>query len=126
MAGEKKGDSVVEAQGLYYSRSWNLKEMPLLLERLLLLIITESYLTLCNSMDCSPPGSSVHGDSPGKNPGVSCYFLLQGIFLTQGLNPNLPHFWRILPPCPLWVLTVTSPSRKSADSGPGENIHPLG
>ena len=24
-------------------------------------------LTLCDSMDCSPSGSSVHGDSPGKN-----------------------------------------------------------
>ena len=30
-------------------------------------------------------------DSPGKNTGVGCYFLLQGIFLTQGSNPGLPH-----------------------------------
>ena len=30
-------------------------------------------------------------DSPGKNTGVGCHFLLQGIFLTQGLNPGLPH-----------------------------------
>ena len=29
--------------------------------RLLLLLRCESCLTLCNSMDCSPPGSSVHG-----------------------------------------------------------------
>ena len=28
-------------------------------------------------------------DFPGKNAGVSCHFLLQGIFLTQGLNPYL-------------------------------------
>ena len=28
-------------------------------------------------------------DSPGKNTGVSCHFPLQGIFLTQGLNPCL-------------------------------------
>ena len=42
-------------------------------------------------MDCSPPGSSVHGDSPGKNTGVSCHTLLQGIFPTQGLNPGLAH-----------------------------------
>ena len=46
-------------------------------------------LTLCNPMDCSPPGSSVHEDSPGKNNGVGCHALLQGIFLTQGLNPRL-------------------------------------
>ena len=28
-------------------------------------------------------------DSPGKNTGVGCHFLFQGIFLTQGLNPCL-------------------------------------
>ena len=42
-------------------------------------------------MDCNPPGSSVHGDSPGKNARVGCHALLQGIFLTQGLNPGLLH-----------------------------------
>ena len=30
-------------------------------------------------------------DSPGKNTGVGCHFLLQGIFLTQGSNPHLLH-----------------------------------
>ena len=35
-------------------------------------------------MDCGPPGSSVHGDSPDKNTGVDCHDLLQGIFPTQG------------------------------------------
>ena len=30
-------------------------------------------------------------DSPGKNTGVGCHFLLQRIFLTQGSNPGLPH-----------------------------------
>ena len=42
-------------------------------------------------MDCSPPGSSVHEDYPGKNTGVGCHALLQGIFPTQGSNPGLPH-----------------------------------
>ena len=28
-------------------------------------------------------------DFPGKNTGVGCYFLLQGIFPTQGLNPSV-------------------------------------
>ena len=36
----------------------------------------QSCLTLCNPMDCGPPGSSVHGDSPGKNTGVGCHTLL--------------------------------------------------
>ena len=30
-------------------------------------------------------------DFPGKSTGVGCHFLLQGIFLTQGLKPGLPH-----------------------------------
>ena len=42
-------------------------------------------------MDCSLPGSSVHGDSPGKNTGVGCYALLQKIFPTRGSNPGLPY-----------------------------------
>ena len=30
-------------------------------------------------------------DFPGKSTGVGCHFLIQGIFLTQGLNPGLPR-----------------------------------
>ena len=56
-----------------------------------LCLVTQSCLTLCDPMDCSPPHSSVHGDSPGKNTGVGCHTLLQGIFPTQGSNPGLPH-----------------------------------
>ena len=51
---------------------------------------------LHNRMDCSPPGSSVHGILLGKNTGVGCHFLLQGIFLTQGSNPGLLHCRQIL------------------------------
>ena len=40
-------------------------------------------------MDCSPPGSSAHEDFPGKNTGVGCHALLEGIFPTQGSNPGL-------------------------------------
>ena len=36
------------------------------------------------------PGCSVNEISQAKNTGVSCHFLLQGIFLTQGLNPCPP------------------------------------
>ena len=36
-------------------------------------------------------------DSPGKNTGIGCHFLLQGIFLTQGSDPCLPHLlhWQV-------------------------------
>ena len=44
---------------------------------------------------CSPTGSSVQGDSPGKNTAVGCHALLQGIFPTQGSNPGLPHYRRV-------------------------------
>ena len=47
------------------------------------------YPTLCDPMDCSLPGSTVHGDSPSKNTGVGCHALLHGIFPTQGSNPGL-------------------------------------
>ena len=55
----------------------------------LLLVCAKSLLSctiLCDPMDFSPPGSFVHGDSPGNNTGVGCHPLLQRIFLTQGLN----------------------------------------
>ena len=56
-----------------------------------LFLVSQSCPTLCDLMDCSPPGSSVNGDSPGKNTGVGCHAFLQGILPTQGLNPDLPH-----------------------------------
>ena len=52
--------------------------------------------TLSDLVDCSSPGSSVHGDSPGKNTGVCCHSLPQGIFPTQGSNTGLLHFRQIL------------------------------
>ena len=59
-------------------------------------LVTQSCPTLCDPMVCSMPGSSVHGDSPGKNTGVSWHVLLQGIFPTQGLNTGLLHCRRII------------------------------
>jgi len=65
-------------------------------------------------MDCSPPGSSVHGDSPGQNTGVGCYFILQGIFQSQGLNPYLLCFlyWQAgsLPLAPPGKALLSGPS----------------
>ena len=53
-------------------------------------LVVQSCPTLCNPIDCSPPGFSVHGDSPGKNIGVDYHALLWVIFPTQGSNPGLP------------------------------------
>ena len=42
-----------------------------------LCLVAQLCPTLKDPMDCSPPGSSVHGDSPGKNNGVGCHALLK-------------------------------------------------
>ena len=56
----------------------------------------QSCLTLCDPMDCSLPGSSVHGILQAKILEVGCHALLQGIFLTQGSNLGLLHCKQIL------------------------------
>ena len=65
-----------------YMRTWYSKKC-VLAESL------QSCPTLCDHMDRSPPGSSVHGILQARNPGVDCHVLLQGIFLTQELNLHL-------------------------------------
>ena len=61
-----------------------------------LCLVTQLCPTLCDPIDWSLQGSSVLGDSPGKNTGVGCHALLQGIFPTQGWNLGLPYCWQIL------------------------------
>ena len=83
-------------------------------------------LTLCDPMDSGPPGSWVHGILQAT---VGCHALLQGIFLTQGLNPYIScigrwHFFKPLAPpgksqihaysifhisIPFWMLSFLSP-----------------
>ena len=50
---------------------------------------TQSCLTFATPRTVARPGPSVHGDFPGKNTGVGCHFLRQGIFLSRGLSPGL-------------------------------------
>ena len=54
-------------------------------------VVAQPCPTLCNPMDCSLPGFSVHGDSLGKDTGVGCHAHLLGIFPTQGSNSGFPH-----------------------------------
>ena len=53
-------------------------------------LVAQLCLTLCNPMEYSLPGSSVHGDSPGKNTGVGCHALLQGDLPDPGIKPGSP------------------------------------
>ena len=54
-------------------------------------LVAQSCPTLGNPVDYSQACSSVYGDSPGKNSGVGCHDLHQGIFPIQGSNPGLPN-----------------------------------
>ena len=58
--------------------------------RTVLCWVAQSCPTLWDRRDCSPPGSSVLGDSPGKNTGVSCHALLQGNLRSPGIEPGSP------------------------------------
>ena len=44
-------------------------------------LLTKSYLSLCNPMDCSPPGSSVHDILQERIVGVGNHSFLQGLNL---------------------------------------------
>jgi len=60
------------------------------------MLVAQACPAFCDPMDYSQSASSVHGDSPGKNAGVGCNALLQGIFQTQGSNLSLPYCRQIL------------------------------
>ena len=63
-----------------------------------LCLVAQSCLTLYDTTDCSPPGYSIYGDSPGRNTGVGCCVFLQVIFPTHGSNPGFPHY--------RWIFTI--------------------
>ena len=86
-----------------------------------------SHVRLYDAVDCSPPGSSVHGDSLGKNTGVGCCALLQGIFPTQRLNPRLWEPSRLAAPQPDGS-AVKNPHAYASDMGsiPGSGRSPGG
>ena len=77
------------------------------------MLVAQSCPTLCDSMDCIPPGSSVLGILQARMLEWVAIPFSRGIFLTQGLNPGLLHCRRILyhlshQGSPGGVLTLTS------------------
>ena len=64
-------------------------------------LVAKSCLTLCDPMDCSPPGSSVHGISQARILERVAVFLLQGIFLIQSSNSRIGR--RVLYHGAAWV-----------------------
>ena len=85
--------------------------------------------TLCDPKDCSLPGSCCPWNYPGKNTGVSCHFLLQGIFPSQGLKPGLQHCREILNQLshqgrPLSWLNMTSNKMQRCPADPSLTMCP--
>ena len=55
-------------------------------------VFNNEVVSLCDSMNIALQGSLSMEFMPGKDTGVGCHFLLQGIFLTQRSNPHLLHW----------------------------------
>ena len=72
-----------------FSRS-DVESKPSQFLSLLLLFSCSVMFNSCDLIDCSPPGSSVHRISQARI--LGCHFLLQGIFLIQGMNPRFLHW----------------------------------
>ena len=71
------------------------------------------------SMNCSLTRCLSQWDFPGKNTRVGCHFLLQEIFLTQGLNPGLPH-------CRQTLYCLSHQGRSESDSVVSNSLRPHG
>ena len=71
---ERSGTSYLSYYHVFSARTWLTHSCSGLC------LIAQSCPNLCDSMDCSPPGSSVHGDSPGKSAGVGCISSSRGSF----------------------------------------------
>ena len=63
-----------------------------------LCVCVQLCLTLCDPMDCSLSGSSVHGLFQARNTGTGCHSLLQGMFLNQGSSELAGRFFVTVPP----------------------------
>ena len=72
-------------------------------------LCVQQWLTLCDPMDCSPPGWLLcPWEFPSKNTGVCCHLLHQRTFLMQGLSLSLLYVllcrWCLYPLSPEgWV-----------------------
>ena len=70
-------------------------------------LVTQLCSSLCDSMDCSLPGSSVHGILQGRILEWVAIPFSRRIFLTQGSNPHLSHCRQILNCLSHWLRSAT-------------------
>ena len=76
-----------------------------------MIVITKLLSRASDSESCSVVSDSL---GPEQNTGVGSHSLLQGMFLTQGLNPDLSHFGQIL----YYLSHQGSPKNKGVSSHP--------
>ena len=86
---------LIPASFSFSSVRWTQSSLSLKLERKTAL----SHVRLLWSHELQPARLLCPWDSPGKNTGVGCHFLLQGNFPTQELNPGLPYCGQM----PYWL-----------------------
>ena len=53
-------------------------------------LVAQSCPTPCDPMECSQPGSSVNGDSPGENTGLGCHALSSRDLPDPGIKLMIP------------------------------------
>ena len=53
-------------------------------------LVAKLYLTLCDPLDCSPPGSSVHGIFQTRIMEWVAISFSRGVFPTRGIKPRSP------------------------------------
>ena len=92
-----------EKRPTIYPRLWESHQKPSLCMCVAQLVCVSLYVlvaqlcpTLCDPHGLQPTRLLCPWDFPGKDTGVGCHFLLQGIFPTQGLNLGLLHRKQIL------------------------------
>ena len=71
-------------------------------------LVTKSCLLFCDPHGLQPTRLLCPWDFSGKNTGVGCHFLPQGIFLTQGLNSLLLPWWQVLSHWVTWEAPSSS------------------
>ena len=87
------------ALNLYTSASYFGKNMEKSIRGQSLLLFTHSAVShSCNPLDCTPPGSSVHGIFQARNTGMGCHCLLQGDLPDPRIRPCLLHWHAVSSP----------------------------
>ena len=85
-------------ESYHWCSIWATREALFLI---VLCLVTQPYPTLCDPVDCSPSGSSVHGDSPRKSTGMVA-MPASGGSSQAGIKPKSPGLQvDSLPPEPL-------------------------